>query len=80
MAKPMTALIILDGFWRKRRNRGGQCGGNSENAPFGRLILPSIPTPRLAASGLAVGPGRADGQLPEVGHLNIGAGRVVYQG
>lgn len=49
------------------------------NTPFYDSILQNYPHSKLAASGLAVG--LPDGQMgnSEVGHTNLGAGRVVYQ-
>ncbi len=49
------------------------------NTPFVDSILARYPTTRLQASGEAVG--LPEGQMgnSEVGHMNIGAGRVVYQ-
>ena len=47
--------------------------------PYWDKLLQLILTPQLQASGESVG--LPDGQMgnSEVGHLNIGAGRVVYQ-
>ena len=76
MAKKPIALIIMDGF-----------GCNSDN--YGNAIAaadtPNIdkymkgPNTIIGASGLDVG--LPDGQMgnSEVGHTNIGAGRIVYQ-
>lgn len=49
------------------------------NTPFVDSILANYPNTRLQASGEAVG--LPEGQMgnSEVGHMNIGAGRVVYQ-
>ena len=49
------------------------------NTPFYDTLLEKYPNSRLQASGLSVG--LPDGQMgnSEVGHMNIGAGRVVYQ-
>ena len=49
------------------------------NTPFVDSILKNYPNSKLEASGLAVG--LPEGQMgnSEVGHMNIGAGRVVYQ-
>lgn len=71
------ALIILDG-WGYGRN-------DSSNAilaaktPFFDSLISTYPNSRLEASGMAVG--LPDGQMgnSEVGHMNLGAGRVVYQ-
>jgi 2,3-bisphosphoglycerate-independent phosphoglycerate mutase len=49
------------------------------NTPFYDSILKKYPNSKLEASGLAVG--LPEGQMgnSEVGHMNLGAGRVVYQ-
>jgi 2,3-bisphosphoglycerate-independent phosphoglycerate mutase len=72
-----ACLVIMDGF------------GIAESGPGNALSLAATPNldelfatcpnTRLACSGLAVG--LPEGQMgnSEVGHLNIGAGRVVYQ-
>ena len=72
-----TALIILDGW-------GLGNGSNSDaiahaNVPFYRSLLKQYPNSQLIACGEDVG--LPEGQMgnSEVGHLNIGAGRVVYQ-
>ena len=76
MRKPV-ALIILDG-WGINEN----CQNNAVcQAQTPRLdeLAAKHPTTWLNASGLNVG--LPDGQMgnSEVGHLNIGAGRIVYQ-
>ncbi|MEN8687021.1 MAG: 2,3-bisphosphoglycerate-independent phosphoglycerate mutase, partial [Desulfuromonadales bacterium] len=76
MRKPV-ALIILDG-WGINEN----CQNNAVcQAQTPRLdeFAATYPTSWLNASGLNVG--LPDGQMgnSEVGHLNIGAGRIVYQ-
>ncbi len=77
MTKPITALIILDGF------------GCSTEKEFNAIKADGVhniarlwneyPHVQIAASGMDVG--LPDGQMgnSEVGHLNIGAGRIVYQ-
>ncbi len=49
------------------------------NTPFVDSLYPKYPNATLTASGMAVG--LPEGQMgnSEVGHMNIGAGRVVYQ-
>ena len=76
MTRPV-ALIILDG-WGIRAD----CTANAVcQAHTPRLddLAAGYPTTRLNASGLSVG--LPEGQMgnSEVGHLNIGAGRVIYQ-
>ena len=74
---PPTTLIIMDGF-----GLGPKYPGNAvENTPKPHLenIFKECPGCRLSASGLDVG--LPEGQMgnSEVGHTNIGAGRVVFQ-
>lgn len=74
--KPLL-LMILDGWgWREEKD------GNAiaiANTPNWDKILKKYPYTTIKASGMAVGlPGGTMGNS-EVGHLNIGAGRVVYQ-
>ena len=75
--KTPTTLIIMDGF-----GLGPKYPGNAvENTPKPHLenIFKECPGCRLSASGLDVG--LPEGQMgnSEVGHTNIGAGRVVFQ-
>lgn len=76
MKKP-TALIILDG-WGYRESCQDNAVCNAETSNFDR-INKTYPSTTIGASGMDVG--LPDGQMgnSEVGHLNIGAGRVVYQ-
>lgn len=72
-----AALIILDG-WGIARNRDVSAIDKAQT-PFVDSLYHKYPTTRLEASGLAVG--LPEGQMgnSEVGHMNLGAGRVVYQ-
>ena len=75
MKKPLI-LMILDGFGI------GTNFGNAireANKPNMEKIFSTNPTTLIAASGMDVG--LPDGQMgnSEVGHTNMGAGRVVYQ-
>jgi 2,3-bisphosphoglycerate-independent phosphoglycerate mutase len=77
MKKPFAGLIIMDGY--------GLAPDSPSNAvsrakkPFLDHFFKEYPTNVLEASGEAVG--LPEGQMgnSEVGHLNLGAGRVVYQ-
>ena len=75
MKKPI-ALIIMDGF-----AFGGDYGNAIVEAKTPNLdrLFANNPTEKMGASGMAVG--LPDGQMgnSEVGHTNIGAGRIVYQ-
>ena len=76
MKKPFM-LMILDGFGLKESAEGNAI--KAANTPNLDRIFNTYPNVSLSASGLAVG--LPNGQMgnSEVGHLNIGAGRVVYQ-
>jgi len=72
-----VALIILDG-WGLNANCENNAVCQARTPRLDELAV-NFPTSWLEASGLKVG--LPDGQMgnSEVGHLNIGAGRVVYQ-
>ncbi|MBN4069600.1 2,3-bisphosphoglycerate-independent phosphoglycerate mutase [bacterium AH-315-G05] len=76
MKKP-TVLIILDGLGLRESSIGNAV--KSAEMPNFDLLQSKYLSTKLQASGLAVG--LPEGQMgnSEVGHLNIGAGRVVYQ-
>lgn len=75
--KTKVLLIILDGFGVSDKTDGNAI--KAAKPEFIDKLFQERPCTRLAASGLAVG--LPEGQMgnSEVGHLNIGAGRVVYQ-
>ncbi|PPJ94401.1 phosphoglycerate mutase (2,3-diphosphoglycerate-independent), partial [Staphylococcus aureus] len=75
--KSPTALIILDGF-ANRKETFGNAVAQAHKPNFDRYYN-QYPHSELKACGLDVG--LPEGQMgnSEVGHLNIGAGRVVYQ-
>ena len=77
MRKGPVALIILDGFGLRDEYEGNAVA-QSKKPNYDRLWNQYSNT-TLIASGEAVG--LPDGQMgnSEVGHLNIGAGRIVYQ-
>jgi 2,3-bisphosphoglycerate-independent phosphoglycerate mutase len=77
MTKKPVALIILDGF-ALRGERMGNAVAQAKKPNFDRLWN-QYPHSTLTACGEAVG--LPEGQMgnSEVGHLNIGAGRTVYQ-
>lgn len=76
MKKP-TMLIILDG-WGVGEDYPGNAVKLADTPNFDRLSM-EYPYTTLDASGIPVG--LPEGQMgnSEVGHLNIGAGRVIYQ-
>ncbi len=74
---PKVLLIILDGFGLSDKTEGNAvCQANPE---FINKLFAERPFTRLGASGLDVGLPVGQMGNSEVGHLNIGAGRVVYQ-
>jgi len=76
MKKPL-ALIIMDGFGLNPDSYGNAVA--SAKKPNLDRCFASCPHTRIGASGLDVGlPGGQMGNS-EVGHTNMGAGRVVYQ-
>ncbi|NMB44930.1 MAG: 2,3-bisphosphoglycerate-independent phosphoglycerate mutase [Firmicutes bacterium] len=76
-AKHPVCLLILDGFGINQKREGNAIC--SADTPHLDELWESYPHARLAASGEAVG--LMEGQMGDsnVGHLNIGAGRIVYQ-
>lgn len=77
MSKAPVALIILDGFGC-RTEQMGNAVAQAKKPNFDRFWN-TYPHAQLTASGEAVG--LPEGQMgnSEVGHTNIGAGRIVYQ-
>lgn len=77
MAKKTTALIILDG-WGHREEKDSNAIAHA-NTPFFDEIWAQRPHNLISTSGMAVG--LPEGQMgnSEVGHMNLGAGRIVYQ-
>ena len=75
--KKPTALIIMDGFGHRDEKSGNAI--EAANTPNLDKIFAENPMTYIGASGLDVG--LPDGQMgnSEVGHTNIGAGRIVYQ-
>lgn len=69
--------MILDG-WGLAKNKAVSAVDHAKT-PFINSLYPKYANSKLQASGLAVG--LPDGQMgnSEVGHMNIGAGRIVYQ-
>ncbi|WP_040196999.1 2,3-bisphosphoglycerate-independent phosphoglycerate mutase [Candidatus Soleaferrea massiliensis] len=76
MKKPLI-LMILDGFGYNESDYGNAVV--AANTPHLDKILANNPKTLIGASGMDVG--LPDGQMgnSEVGHTNIGAGRIVYQ-
>ena len=77
MAKKPVMLMILDGFGIAPKSDGNAV--EAAKKPNFEGFIAKYPHTELQASGLFVG--LPDGQMgnSEVGHLNIGSGRVIYQ-
>ncbi len=77
MDKKFTMLMILDGFGKNSNAKGNAV--ELANTPNIDKLKATSPTTEVFTSGLSVG--LPEGQMgnSEVGHTNIGAGRVVYQ-
>lgn len=77
MENKLTMLMILDGFGENTNEKGNAV--KEANTPNIDKIMKLCPTTDIYTSGLNVG--LPDGQMgnSEVGHTNIGAGRIVYQ-
>ncbi len=77
MSKKPTVLMILDGYGLNSESKGNAVAG--AKTPVMDKLMKEYPFVKGNASGMAVG--LPDGQMgnSEVGHLNMGAGRIVYQ-
>ena len=78
MSKKPVRLCIMDGFgWTPNETYGNAVA--AANKPFIDSLMAKYPMTTIDASGMAVG--LPDGQMgnSEVGHTNMGAGRIVYQ-
>ena len=75
--KKTTALIILDGWGYREQSDSNAI--QAANTPILDQLKQDYPNMLIHTSGMAVG--LPDGQMgnSEVGHVNLGAGRVVYQ-
>lgn len=77
MSKKPTVLMILDGYGLNENTTGNAVAEGK--TPVMDQLMAEYPFVKGNASGMAVG--LPDGQMgnSEVGHLNMGAGRIVYQ-
>ena len=77
MSKKPTCLIIMDGYGINNEKFGNAI--SDANVGVIDNLIKNYPSTTLGASGMSVG--LPDGQMgnSEVGHLNMGAGRIVYQ-
>ncbi len=72
-----TALIILDGYGYRQETEYNAI--HAANTPVMDKLMANSPNSLISGSGMDVG--LPEGQMgnSEVGHMNLGAGRVVYQ-
>ncbi|MFA7164119.1 MAG: 2,3-bisphosphoglycerate-independent phosphoglycerate mutase, partial [Eubacteriales bacterium] len=77
MTNKLTALIIMDGFGLSDNKQANAV--EMANTPNYDRLKASYPFTTIKASGLDVGLPHGQMGNSEVGHLNIGAGRIVYQ-
>ncbi len=77
MKDKLTMLMILDGFGKNENQKGNAV--SIAKTPNLDTLMKLCPTTQIHASGMDVG--LPEGQMgnSEVGHTNIGAGRIVYQ-
>ncbi len=77
MSKKPVVLMVLDGYGLNEKTEGNAIA--QANTPVMDKLMAECPFKPGNASGLAVG--LPDGQMgnSEVGHMNIGAGRIIYQ-
>ncbi len=77
MSKKPVVLMILDGYGLNGKSEGNAVA--LAKTPVVDSLMKEYPFVKGNASGMAVG--LPDGQMgnSEVGHLNMGAGRIVYQ-
>jgi 2,3-bisphosphoglycerate-independent phosphoglycerate mutase len=78
MSRPKPVLLLILDGWGHREARDNNAIAQA-NAPNWRRLLATCPHTLVQTHGLHVG--LPDGQMgnSEVGHMNIGAGRIVYQ-
>ena len=77
MSKKPTVLMILHGYGLRADDKGNAVAEGK--TPVMDKLMAECPFVKGNASGMAVG--LPEGQMgnSEVGHLNMGAGRIVYQ-
>ncbi|MBR4124550.1 MAG: 2,3-bisphosphoglycerate-independent phosphoglycerate mutase, partial [Clostridia bacterium] len=77
MMKKTVALVVIDGFGISETDYGNAV--RKADMPYYNMLLKNYPHCKLGASGLDVGLKAGQMGNSEVGHLNIGAGRIVSQ-
>lgn len=77
MGKKPVVLMVLDGYGLNEKTEGNAIA--QAKTPVMDKLMAECPFQKGNASGLSVG--LPDGQMgnSEVGHMNIGAGRIIYQ-
>ncbi len=77
MSKKPVVLMVLDGYGLNDKTEGNAIA--QADTPVMDKLMAECPFQKGNASGLSVG--LPDGQMgnSEVGHMNIGAGRIIYQ-
>lgn len=77
MENKKAILLILDGWGYGKHDKSDAV--SVANTPFFDYLISNYPNSKLEASGEAVGLPAGQMGNSEVGHMNLGAGRVVYQ-
>ncbi|MGE5179393.1 MAG: 2,3-bisphosphoglycerate-independent phosphoglycerate mutase [Bacteroidota bacterium] len=75
--RPLTGLIVLDGWGLNPRAEGNAV--HMARTPVMHRLLDDHPSATLTTCGEVVGLPKGQMGNSEVGHLNLGAGRIVYQ-
>ncbi|MGB4775067.1 MAG: 2,3-bisphosphoglycerate-independent phosphoglycerate mutase [Daejeonella sp.] len=77
MKNKKAILLILDGWGYGKHDQSDAI--SQAKTPFFNYLIANYPNSKLEASGEAVGLPAGQMGNSEVGHMNLGAGRVVYQ-
>ena len=77
MSKRTVVLIILDGWGKGEANESNPI--HVVNPPNINYLKANFPSGLLQASGISVGLPWGEEGNSEVGHLNLGAGKIIYQ-
>jgi 2,3-bisphosphoglycerate-independent phosphoglycerate mutase len=77
MAKQVTVLVVLDGWGIGKQDETNPLA--TVNPPAFARLAEEYPFTSLAASGIAIGLPWGEVGNSEVGHLTLGAGKVLYQ-
>lgn len=77
MENKKALLLILDGWGYGKHDKSDAV--TEAQTPFFDYLIEKYPNSKLEASGEAVGLPAGQMGNSEVGHMNLGAGRVIYQ-